>query len=519
MTLRVPPLRASATTALVRPTLRVAWPLALLGVAVACGSKEGSPQEFPGDSGSSSPDSGTAGQDGASYADGNLLGNGDSAATGCVNLQCAAADCAAQGKPETSLTGTIRDPAGKLPLYNVYVYVPNATPAPITPGHPTCTPCEAPASGNPILGTSTDTSGKFNLTKGTGDTYGVPAGTNIPLVLQVGKWRRQLVVPQIDACTTVDLDTVLGPDKLRLPKQASEGDMPLIALTTAGYDAFECFLRGVGVADSEFVPPGSTTGHVHVYTGAIDSTSAPAAAITGGNTVANTFAWWNTESNLAEYDFVLNGCDGVPAGSRGTGYAAIGQYLDAGGRVFGTDFFVDWFSPPDAPAADSTVASWPGWDNAMAYDNYFIDQTFPKGQAFAQWLLENNIAQQAGAAVQIQLTDTWADVNASGPPTYPDSTRWIYNAENPGDAATSTSYLSFNTPIGTPAAQQCGRAVFSGVHVYLPDPAATFPNECGTEGGQASAYAINQQALEFLFFDLSSCVQDDTQPPKPPTTQ
>jgi hypothetical protein len=490
----------------------------VLGVAAACSSTTGQPAGFTSDSGAASPD-GETGRDGGSFVDSNLLGSGDSAASGCVNLQCAVADCASQGKPETALTGTIRDPAGKLPLYNVYVYVPNATPEPIPAGHPTCTPCEAPASGNPILGTSTDTSGKFKLQKGVTDTWGVPSGANIPLVIQVGKWRRQLVVPQIDACTTVDLDTVLGPDKLRLPKQSSEGDMPLIALTTAGYDAFECFLRGVGVDDSEFVPPGSTKGHVHVYTGAIDDPGTPAAAITGGNTAADTFTWWQSSANLLKYDFVLNGCDGVPAGSRGTGYTAVQQYLDGGGRVFGTDFFVDWFSPPSAPAIDSTVASWPGWDNATQYTSYFIDQTFPKGQAFGQWLLQNGIAQPAGTAVQIPLTDTWADVNGSGPPTYPDSTRWIYNAESAGAAATTTSYLSFNTPIGTATAQQCGRAVFSGVHVYLPDRAPTFPAECGTEGGQASAYAINQQALEFLFFDLSSCVQDDTQPPKPPPAQ
>ena len=501
-----------------RPDLRTSFALALLGIAVACSSTN-PPLGVAPDSGQSSSDGSTAGGDGGKYSDANLLGNGDSMATGCVNLQCAVADCASQGKPETSLTGTIRDPAGKLPLYNVYVYVPNATPAPITPGNPTCTPCEAPASGNPILGTSTDTNGKFDLQKGPKDTWGVPSGSNIPLVIQVGKWRRQLVIPQVDACTTVDLDSVLGPDKLRLPKQSSEGDMPLIALTTAQYDAFECFLRVVGVDDSEFVAPGAAKGHVHVYTGAVDSPSTPASTIAGGNTVQDTFNWWNTPANLLKYDFVLNGCDGVPAGSRGTGYAAMGKYLDGGGRAFVTDFFVDWFSPPSAPAIDQTVASWPGWDNATPYTNYFIDMTFPKGQAFGQWLVQNGIAQKAGTAVQIPLTDTWADVNGSGPPTYPDSTRWIYNANSAGDAAPSTSYLSFNTPVSTPTAQQCGRAVFSGVHVFLPDAATTFPAECGTEGGQAAAYHINQQALEFLFFDLSSCVQDDQQPPKPPPAQ
>jgi hypothetical protein len=489
----------------------------LVVVVVACGSSAG-PGGF-----ASTPDAGTVVTDAATPTndapvfvnDGGVFGDTGTPPT-CTNLQCAVTDCAAQGKPETTLTGTIRDPAGKLELYNVYVYVPNATPSPIAPGNPTCTPCEAPASGNPIIGASTNAQGQFTLQKGAGDPWGVPTGSNVPLVIQVGKWRRQLVVPQIDACTTVNLDAVLGPDKMRLPKQSSEGDMPLIALTTAGFDAFECFLRVLGVADSEFVAPTSTTGHVHVYTGAFDDPNTPASSIKGGNTVQNTFQWWNTASNLLKYDFVLNGCDGVPAGSRGAGYTAMEQFLNGGGRAFVTDFFVDWFSPPSAPSVDAKVASWPGWGQGQTYTSYFVDTSFPKGKAFGQWLLYNNIATNTGGGVGINLTDTYPSVDAAGPPTYPDSTRWIYNADTAGNSAYSTSYLSFNTPIGTPTAQQCGRAVFSGVHVYLPEATSVFPAECGTSGGPTSPYGVNQRALEFLFFDLSSCVQNDTQPPPPP---
>ncbi len=497
-----------------RSTLRLALPLTVFVVAVACGSSSGR-------SGFGSQDSGVS-QDASTDVNYDVTSDrisllGDTKMSGCVNLQCAQTDCAAKGMPETTLTGTVRDPGGNLPIYNVYVYVPNATPDPIEPGNPTCTPCEAPASGNPLLGTSTDTNGKFTLQKGTDDTWGVPSGTNVPLVLQIGKWRRQLVVPKIDACTTVDLDSVLGPDQMRLPSKSSEGDMPLIALTTACFDAFECFLKDViGVDETEFVPPGSKTGHVQIYTGACNGKDTPSSSIAGGNTVEDTFTWWQSSANLLKYDFVLNGCDGVPAGSRGTGYTAIEEYLDGGGRVFATDFLVDWFSPPDGPAADSMVAGWPGWDNAASFGHYFIDTSFPKGAAFGTWLVTNSVAKMVGTAIEIDLTDTWADVNHSGPPTYPDSTRWIYNAMAAGDAAYGTSYISFNTPIGTPTAKQCGRAVFSGVHVFPPGTAMTFPNECTGGGGATKAAAINEKALEFLFFDQSSCVQDNTQPPTQP---
>lgn len=496
-----------------RPKVRLALPLALLVSGAACGSGGGSGFDAGTDTGHGQMDA-TAdrGADMGGFGDINLVGDAPGEGGGCVNFQCNQPTCSKMGQTQTTLTGTIRDPAGKLPLYDVYVYIPNTTPDPILPGNPTCTPCEAPASGNPLLGTLTDTNGKFTLQKGPGDMYGVPSGKDIPLVIQIGKWRRQLVIPAVDACSTVDLDATLGPELLRLPKMSSEGDMPLIALTTACFDAFECFLRVLGVDDSEFVPPGSTSGHVQIYTGACDSPTTPSTMISGGNTVAETFAWWQDSANLLKYDFVLNGCDGVPAGSRGGGYTAMEEYLNGGGRTFATDFFVDWFSPPGAPADDSTVASWPGWDGAMTYPFYFIDTSFPKGAAYGTWLVNNSIAKAVGSDILIKLTDTWPDVNGSGPPTYPDSTRWIYNASTGAAPSYTTSYVSFNTPIGTPTAMQCGRAVFSGVHVSTTTGAAIFPNECA---GDTTA-TTNQKALEFLFFDLSSCVQDDTKPPVPP---
>ena len=462
--------------------------------------------------------SGHFGPDGsASDADTNYDGlgftsDGQVDAGPCTGLECQAVDCAGQGKPETTLTGTIRDPAANLPLYDIYVYVPNTTPDPIVPGNPTCTPCQAKASGSPIVGTLTDSNGHFSLQKGS-SAWGIPAGTNIPLVIQAGKWRRQVVIPQVTACTTVDLDTVLGKDLLRLPKKSSEGDMPLIALTSAGWDAYECFLRVVGIDDSEFVPPTSTTGHVHFYTGAVGDPATPASTITGGNTVSDTFNWWTSSANLLKYDIILNGCDAINGTRPTAAYSAMAAFLNGGGRVFVSDSFEDWFGPPTGSAPFETVADWQPWLSGNSYTNYFADTSFPKGKAFGDWLLANKVAQTANGGVDIALTDTYADVNSSGPKQYPGSTRWIYNANAATDPAWSTSYLSFNTPVGTPTSQQCGRAVFSGVHVFYPSGSQVFPAECS---GGSSTYLVNQQALEFLFFDLSSCVQDDQQAPIPP---
>ena len=61
----------------------------------------------------------------------------------CVNLQCQKVECA--GAPPTSISGTTYAPNGKLPLYNVTVYVPNAALEPFPAGI-TCDRCGAVAS-------------------------------------------------------------------------------------------------------------------------------------------------------------------------------------------------------------------------------------------------------------------------------------------------------------------------------------------------------------------------------------
>jgi hypothetical protein len=413
------------------------------------------------------------------------------------------------GKPQTSLTGTVRDPAGKFGLYNVYVYVPNKAPDLILPGHPTCTSCQAPASGDPIVGAQTDYRGTFAITKTASSPWGVPAGSNIPLVLQIGKWRRQVVVPSVTACAANDLDTLVTPDLMRLPSKTSEGDMPLMALTT-GCDPAECFLRSIGIDDSEFVPPTSKSGHVHVYTGQDDQTKASGSSIAGGNAFADTYSWWANSANLLAYDAVFNSCEckAYDRNSSGTGnaYNAIDAYVNGGGRLLSEHYFYNWFAPPTGTSDLQSVASWmPGGAGSSAPEDDTIDQSFPRGDAFSQWLDYNRISKSPGVA---SLVDTRDDVRALAGCADAGSclsTQWIVH---PGD--THPRYVSFNAPVGKAAGAQCGRAAFSDVHLAGVSNDAQFPAECSNPGIDVPAgHALNQNTLEFLFFDLFSCVQDD----------
>lgn len=164
--------------------------------------------------------------------------------TPCKGLECKRVACD-DPTITTTLTGKVYDPAGANPLYNVMVYIPagpngDAELPPIPEGVQ-CDTCGSTAL-NPMVSAITNEKGEFTLEN-------VPVDSDVPVVVQVGKWRRKL---KFDITKKCDENRV--PDReFRLPKNGTEGDMPHIAVTAGGCDALECLLRGIGVDDSEFV--------------------------------------------------------------------------------------------------------------------------------------------------------------------------------------------------------------------------------------------------------------------------
>src|SRR4051794_33310773 len=105
----------------------------------------------------------------------------------CEGLSCFQVDCGPKGLPPTSISGTIYAPNGTLPLYGVDVYVPRTDPGPLTDGA-VCSRCDQGLQGGAFTQTRTDEAGHFTLED-------VPATANVPIVVQIGKWRRQFTVP------------------------------------------------------------------------------------------------------------------------------------------------------------------------------------------------------------------------------------------------------------------------------------------------------------------------------------
>jgi hypothetical protein len=448
----------------------------------------------------------TTGGDGGTARDSGVIDLGGP--DGCTNLQCAQVTCEAGAA--TTVRGTVYDPAGKVPLYNVVVYVPNAPLDPLPSNGATCDRCGASVSGSPLVTALTDAKGEFVLTN-------VPAGKDVPLVMQVGKWRRQVTIPMVTPCTETHL---VDPQVTRLPRNQGEGSIPRIAITTGGADPLECLPRKIGIDDSEFSTAGGS-GRVHLYAGGgvvettpdamitHDAANAFASSLNGGAAFAQATALWGDAQALEAYDIVLMACEGQlndttkPPAAR----QALYDYENAGGRVFASHWHRFWFS--DGPAPVPSVGTWMDRQDPAAPGTGatgFVDTTFPKGQALSDWLFNVGASTVAG---QLPILDSKHNLDATNPAS---AQGWISMPNPNAGNQTAIEYMTFNTPIGLDAGAQCGRVVYSDLHVSSGDQTGqAFPGGCVTRD-----LSPQEKALEFMLFDLSSCVQSDGVAPTVP---
>jgi hypothetical protein len=504
---------------------------------ISCGSKEGSEVNGSGAANGSGATNGTGGK---SHSGGTLVidvgastsgGAADEPAGPCEGLECQQTTCtlgnctvaACEGNATTTVSGKVFDPAGKVPLYNVVVYVPNGPVPAFSPGA-ACDRCDA-SIANPVASALTDTTGAFKLED-------VPVGKDIPIVIQVGKWRRQITVPTVAGCVDTPLD---DPELTRLPRNKTEGDIPLIAITTGGADSMECLPRRMGIDDAEFSTEAGT-GRIHLYSGHDNNDSIAtkrfADSLNGGATLTRSTQLWSDVAALKKYDIVIFSCEGAtianekPPADR----KAVYDYVSQGGRLFASHWHHIWFSGGPAPVP--TIGTWRDREDPQDPAIGTINTGFPKGAAFADWLVNVGASQTSGQLSIIKARDNMQVVNETL------ATKWITidtnqecvpgceddndlnNAERQACIADcntnkgAVEYASFNAPLDAPEEQKCGRAVYTDLHVSSTgedSPGDPFPTGC-----EERELSDQEKAVEFMLFDLSACVMDDRDPPKPP---
>jgi hypothetical protein len=422
---------------------------------------------------------------------------------------CGPVPATCPGGGSTTLTGYVYDPANNLPVYNALVYVPTgAVVTPTTGIVPTVCGCTAPPA---YASAYTDISGKFVLNN-------PPTGTNVTVVVQLGKWQR-VFSESITSCVATTL-----PAHLTLPSSRAQGNIPRFAIDTGAVDSMECVLRKMGIVDTEFVNPVITggvptaAGRIHMYEGSIydggariNSSTPLESALTESSTV------------MDSYDVILFPCQGNNGDySAANGWpntrANLISYANNGGRFFATHFHYDLLQGNGA--FDGTAAWAPNtgtWGNLYGDTPYpsSINTGFARGATLASWL--NQAVVYGGTYGQIPVGVVRNDFTSVVAPAQ----LWMSTLNDvnvggtgQGPGAGIPIHYTFDTPFN--GATSCGRVVYSDFHVESQVTNTsyhnvTFPNECS---GAGTTMTPQEELLEFMLFDLTSCVSPPVCTPK-----
>jgi hypothetical protein len=445
-------------------------------------------------------------------------GGGNDAPPPCTGIACQVKNCGSGG--DTTVSGIVYAPNGTLPLYDVQVFIPNTPLAPFTQGVQ-CDQCGAQVSGSPITTALSDPTGHFTL-------KGVPSGANIPIVVQLGKWRRETMIPMVTACTA---NTLTDATLTRLPKNQTEGSMPHIALTTGGCDNLGCMLPKVGIDPIEFgYQSDGYNKAINIYNGSGGGSGLTAA------TAADSL--WSSMSTLMTYDMSIFSCECQEAlFSKGGAVTApefgvVTDYLNAGGRIFTTDFQYTWYkySPDPAMGGTPVGSATTGLGDIIGGagpggNPISLVTTFPKGLALSQWMktvFPTDTYASMGEVAPDYVFGNFDSLTSSALTWAGSGTTSSYGT--PGDPSPGTGpavprVFTVDTPAGAATAKQCGRGVHIDAHVDNPGT-STDTVGCGSTGCYPAScpnpLKPDEAMFAFFFFDLASCIQNEMMPPMPP---
>ncbi|MBI5531133.1 MAG: carboxypeptidase regulatory-like domain-containing protein [Deltaproteobacteria bacterium] len=449
----------------------VGWSLAccLLGMA-ACGD-DNSTATGPGHGGAAASQDGSVGGTAATGG-----AKGGSGGMGGVPID-AGPSC--PGGKKTTLSGTVLAPTkiSPDPLPNVAVYVPAGPVEAFSPGV-SCVRCGEESAF--ITRTVSKSDGTFVLED-------VPAGTNVPIVLQAGRWRRQVQVPVVTACT----DTALPAELSHLPRSQAEGDIPRMALQTGYVDGLECLLAKI-LDPAELTAP-TGTGRVHLYKGS-GADAVPA--------LPPSSDLWGDAARLQGYDVAFFPCDFTTSSTEpampAAGVKNLVDYADIGGRLFLTHGGGKWLKETVPPPYPGLVQFNIQPDPQSPLPSS-VDTSFPKGQVFAEWLVVVGVSTKLG---EINVDHAQWYVDSVQPPAQ----RWIHSA-----SPVTVQHFTFTTPITAKDGEECGRVLFSNFHVKAAPEGATFPAHCTDVDKPLDT---NEKVIEYMLFDTTGCVQSDQDPVK-----
>ena len=327
------------------------------------------------------------------------------------------------------------------------------------------------------------------------------------MVIQIGKWRREIAIPSVAECVDTPITDV---NLTRLPRNQSEGHLPKIAVTTGASDALECFVRKLGISDSEFTTDAGG-GRVNLFVG---GEPAPGGGGQGTGSFSPTFGsvgsvafppattLWGDPVKLATYDMMLLSCEGAQFADVKSPFTGnVKAFADAGGRIIAGHLHLYWLRNGPAPWPGTATYLGPGATSAdptVGTVRTDVSEGSRPGRLAGlrrgvchSWkpsTLGNGSLRRGGRAADARVDD---------------------RSQFDGN---EHELLTFDTPVEAAASNQCGRVGYVDFHVKTTvttqvgkdnsNPTLPYPTGC-----QSTILTPQEQSLEFMLFDIGACIQ------------
>ena len=394
---------------------------------------------------------------------------------GCQGLQCQIVSCPTG--TDTTVTGRIFAPNGKDPVPGAQVYVPNMG-LPEFPSTVSCDLCSDVQGAAANAQTTFD--GRFTMTH-------VPAGQQIPIVIQLGRFRRVLHV-DLTQCIGTTLTADAGSTGTRLPHKDAELDpadtVPHIAVATGDYDQIECVLKRMGLQQFDLY-------------GDRDPGAPPATVGTFASLLADS-------TKLQSYNILVVNCTNNQFDSALFQKNALGNlhdFVGMGGRLYATDWAYDVidqvteFSPYLCfePQNGAAMQCGGGALSPMAADttNPYSGPATIKDPGLLTWLGQFP-GVLSGNKVEVDYSFVAVNQVAADTKNYP-TTTWVEGMTN--DFGVKPMTVTFDY-------MGCGRVHYS---TYNTEPNGVVPDNERFPNCKAD-FSPQERILEYLVFEIASCV-------------
>jgi hypothetical protein len=396
--------------------------------------------------------------------------------------------------PLTSVTGVVYAPNGVDPISGATIYTTASTPAPLS--SLACEACAQQPMGSETF-THSDVNGNFTIV--------IPADAQY-LVIQLGHFRRIEPVSSFAMCQA----NALTPAQSRLPKNASEGDIPKIAVTTGSSDRTENVLLKLGLDPGSF----------DLYQGMTNATPGATCAIAGLSSCTMD-KLLTSPSTMALYNIIVIDCrDNYEQMLLGSGAIAqttgnLLQFVQGGGRLYVDDESYEFeeatfpeaiaWEPNPTPGSSTPEINETAKEGSSPIGEVGVGGTgsYPgtvTDPDMLKWLVARGAVPATGAVTLTQFLGEWGVMNSiassgtdwtNGKTYVTGSVAWKSGGAQQTGVRPLTVSFDYHNLEGT----QCGRVLYTSYHTD------------SSTSSTSSTWTAQERILEYNLLNIGTCIK------------